>query len=532
MTFKSPAPDIVIPDLSVPAYMSSRMAEHGDKPALIDGPSGRTITYPQLKDMIHMVAAGLQKRGLQKGDVVALYLPNLPELAVAFYGSLLAGGIVTTASPLYTPGELAHQLRDTRARYLLTIPPFLANAHEATGEAFVEEIFVLGEAARATPFAALFQNDGQLQPVNINPQEDVATILYSSGTTGLPKGVMLTHHNLLANICQMEAMAGHLAFFADDVILGITPFFHCMGLNVVLNVSMVRGCTLVTMPRFDLPQFLELIQKHRVTFMVIAPPIVLALAKHPLVDNYDLSSLRLVASGAAPLSKEAEEAFEARLNCWIMQGYGMTEATAAACLGPLQRGANKPGTIGFALPNTEVQIVDIVSKEVVQVGERGELWFRGPQVMKGYLNNPEATAHTIDAEGWLHTGDIGYCDAAGYFYVVDRLKELIKYNGFQVAPAELEAVLLGHTAVADVCVIGKPDANAGELPKAFVVLKGNATPAELMAYVAEQVAPYKKVRDLEFVDEIPKSPTGKILRRVLVEQERAKQLVHLGANPS
>ncbi|MCL4868707.1 MAG: 4-coumarate--CoA ligase family protein [Anaerolineae bacterium] len=527
MIYTSPTPSITIPNLSLPDYLAPFLAAHGDKVALIDGPSGRTISYPQLQGMIHLVAGGLQKRGLQKGDVVALYLPNLPEFAVVCYGTLLAGGIVTTASPLYTPHELAHQLRDTHARYLFTVPPFLANAQVAAGEAFVDEIFVLGEAEGATPFAALLQHDGQRLSVTINPQEDIAVILYSSGTTGLPKGVMLTHTNLIANVCQMEAMAGHLGFWPDDVILGITPFFHTMGLNVMLNVSMQRGCTLVTMPRFDLAQFLELIQQYRVTFTLVAPPIVLALAKHPLVNQYDLSSLRLISSGAAALSQEVEAAFEARLDCWIMQGYGMTEATAAVCLGPLARGVNKPGTVGFPLPNTEVQLVDIVTHAPVAQGERGELWVRGPQVMKGYWHNPEATAATLNADGWLHTGDIGYVDEDGYFYIVDRLKELIKYKGYQVAPAELEAVLLGHTAIADACVIGKPDAAAGEIPKAFVVLKADVSPEEIMAYVAERVAPYKKIRQIEFVEAIPRLLTGKVLRRVLLAQEQERAMVIL-----
>lgn len=523
MIYTSPTPDVAIPTVSLTDFLLPSLAAHGDKAALIDGPSGRTISYSQLQGMIHMLAGGLQKRGLQKGEVVALYLPNLPEFAAAFYGTLLAGGVVTTVSPLYTPHELAHQLRDTGARYLFTVPPFVANAQAVAGETVVEEIFVLGEAEGATPFAALFQHDGQRQPVAINPQEDVAAILYSSGTTGLPKGVMLTHTNLIANVCQMEAMAGHIGFLPDDVILGITPFFHTMGLNVVLNVSMRRGCTLVTMPRFDLPQFLALIQQHRITYTLVAPPIVLALAKHPLVNSYDLSSLRLISSGAAPLSQEVEAAFEARLNCWIMQGYGMTEATAAVCLGPLARGANKPGTVGFPLPNTAVQLVDIETNEPVAQGERGELWVRGPQVMKGYLHNAEATAVSLDADGWLHSGDIAYADADGCLYIVDRLKELIKYKGYQVAPAELEAVLLGHTAVADACVIGKPDGAAGEIPKAFVVLKADTDAAAeaILAYVAERVAPYKKIREMEFVAEIPKSLTGKVLRRVLVAQERA-----------
>ncbi|HRQ39927.1 MAG TPA: 4-coumarate--CoA ligase family protein [Chloroflexota bacterium] len=522
MIYTSPTPAVSIPNVSLTDYLMPRLAAHGDRAALIDGPSGRTINFPQLQGMIHMLAGGLQKRGLQKGDIVAIYLPNLPEFAPIFYGTLLAGGAATAVNPLYTPAELAFQLRDTRARFLFTIPHFLESAQAAAGEAFVEEIFVLGEAEGATPFAALFQHDGQRQPVAINPQEDTAVVLYSSGTTGLPKGVMLTHHNLLANALQIEALAGHLAYFPEDVVLGIAPFFHTMGLTMVLGLSLIRGSALVTMPRFDLAQFLELIQQYRVTYTTVAPPIVLALAKHPLVDQYDLSSLRLIASGAAPLSKEVEKAFEARLGAWVMQGYGLTEASATVCAGPLERGTDKAGTVGFVVPNTEVQIVDVITGKALGPGERGELWLRGPQVMKGYLNNPDATAAMLDGNGWLHTGDIATIDEDNYIYIVDRLKELIKYKGFQVAPAELEAVLLGHTAVADACVIGKPDEEAGELPKAFIVLKAAAQPEEIMAYVAERVAPYKKIREIEFIDAIPKSPTGKILRRVLVAQERER----------
>ncbi|MCA9965142.1 MAG: AMP-binding protein [Anaerolineales bacterium] len=522
MIFTSPFPQLTIPEQSAAQFILSHAAAFGNKPALIDGPSGRTISYAKLVGISHLLAAGLQQRGLQKGDVLALYLPNLPEFAVAFYGSQLAGGIATTVNPLYTPHELIYQLRDTRARYLLTIPPFLPNAIAAAGEAFVEEIFVLGEAEGATPFAAIFQHNSQLNPVDINPHEDVAAILYSSGTTGLPKGVMLTHYNLVANTLQSNSATSHI-ITANDVVLAIAPFFHAMGMSTVMNAGLTTGCTLITMPRFDLPQFLELIQKHRVTFSVVAPPIVLALAKHPLVDNYDLSSLRLVGSGAAPLGREVEEAFMNRLGTQVTQGYGMTEATAVSHLDPLLDAYDKPGSIGPAVANTDVVLVDINSGARLGPNERGELWLRGPQVMKGYLNNPEATAHTVDADGWLHTGDIAYADDDGYFYIVDRLKELIKYKGYQVAPAELEALLLSHPAVADVCVIGKPDGEAGELPKAFVVRRGAITAEALLDFVAARVAPYKKVRELEFIDAVPKSPTGKLLRRVLVERERERE---------
>jgi acyl-CoA synthetase (AMP-forming)/AMP-acid ligase II len=393
-------------------------------------------------------------------------------------------------------------------------------------------LVVLGKVDSMTSFAALFQHDGKVEPMAINAREDTAVILYTSGTTGPSKGVMLTHRNLLANALQIKAWAGHLTFSPEDVVLGVTPFSHPLGLVIDVQLSLICGCTLVTMPRFEPAQFLQLFQKYRVTLTTVAPPIVRALAKHPLVDNYDLSSLRLAVSGFGPLSKAVAEAFTARLGCQVLPGYGLVEAAAIVCVRPLTSGVSKPGSVGLALPNTELQLVDVVTGEGVGPGVLGELWLRGPQVMKGYLNDPDATAVaptsiaptavTIDTNGWLHTGDMGMVDADGYFYVVDRLKELIVCEGFQVVPAELEAVLLGHTAVADVCVIGKPDEEAGEIPKAFIVLKAAAQPEEILAYVAGRVAPYKKIREIEFVDTIPKSPTGKILRRVLMEQERER----------
>jgi 4-coumarate--CoA ligase len=289
-------------------------------------------------------------------------------------------------------------------------------------------------------------------------------------------------------------------------------------MQVLMNCGLRAGATIVTLPRFDLEQFFSVHQEYGVTRSFVAPPIVVAMAKHPLVDNYDLSKLEQVFSGAAPLS--AELALEAgrRLDCEVVQGYGMTELSPVSHLTP--KGGFKPGTVGVTAPNTETQIVDPGSGESLGVGAEGEVWVRGPQVMAGYHNNPDATAATIDADGWLHTGDIGSIDEDGHLTIVDRLKELIKYKGFQVAPAELEAVLLTHPAVADAAVIGRPDEAAGEIPVGFVVLKqeGAATEDEIAAYVAGQVANYKQLRTIHLVDAVPKSPSGKILRRLLRDQ--------------
>jgi acyl-CoA synthetase (AMP-forming)/AMP-acid ligase II len=524
MIFKSPYPDVEIPDVPLTHFLLERMKRFGDKAALIDGPSGRTLTYAQLIGAIRLVASSLSKRGFGKGDVFAIYSPNLPEYAVAFHAVSLVGGTVTTVNPLYTADELTKQMNDSGAKYLLTISMFLPNAQAAAAKSGVEEIFTFDPAEGATPFATLLQSDGQLPDVPINPAEDVVVLPYSSGTTGLPKGVMLTHRNIVANMAQCEGITNFSMVTADDTIMGFLPFFHIYGMVVIMNMSLARGASIVTMPRFDLPQFLELIQKHKITRANVVPPVLVALAKHPLVDQYDLSSLVEMTSGAAPLGADLAEAVVQRLGCNIVQGYGLTETSPVSHVCPNFPEMIKRAAVGFPIPNTETVVVSVETGEAVGYNQNGEIWIRGPQVMKGYLNNPNATAATIDNDGWLHTGDIGYVDDDGYLFIVDRLKELIKYKGFQVAPAELEGLLLTHPAIADAAVIPSPDEEAGEIPKAFVVLKPGATATadEIMAWVAERVSPHKKIRRLEFTEQVPKSLSGKILRRVLVDQERAK----------
>jgi acyl-CoA synthetase (AMP-forming)/AMP-acid ligase II len=532
MVIRSHHPDVVIPDAALTPFVLERAGELAEKPALIDGPSGRTITYAGLAGGVRKVAAGLAARGLAKGDVFGMFMPNLPEFPLAFHGIATAGGVVTTINSLYTADEVAFQLKDSGARFLLTVPPFLDRALDAAGRTGVEEVFVLGEAksqietqfetsVSVTPFASLLSNEGDAPEIHIDPREDLVVLPYSSGTTGFAKGVMLTHRNLVANLCQILAVHGTQE---SDRIIGVLPFFHIYGMIVVLNMALRQGATVVTMPRFDLEQFLQIMQDSSITRAYLVPPIVLALAKHPLVDGFDLSNLGLIMSGAAPLDATLAEACATRLGCRVIQGYGLTETSPVTHLTPDDDPTkNKPGSIGPPIPNTDVRVVDYATGGDCATGVDGEVWVRGPQVMRGYLNNPSATALTIDDEGWLHTGDIGHADEDGYFQIVDRLKELIKYKGYQVPPAELEAVLLTHEAIADAAVIPVPDEEAGEVPKAFVVLKAGAevTTEEVMDFVATHVAPHKKVREVEFVAEIPKSASGKILRRVLVERERS-----------
>jgi acyl-CoA synthetase (AMP-forming)/AMP-acid ligase II len=520
MIFRSPYADTTIPEMALTPFVLRRARELADKPALIDGLSGRTITHGQLEEAVRRAASGLRQRGFQKGDVFAIFSPNLPEYAIAFHAVSLLGGIVTPINPLYTDDEVAFQLKDANAKYLVTVPQLLDKAFEAARRSQVKEVFVFGEAEGATPFASLLESDGEVPEVSINAREDLVALPYSSGTTGLPKGVMLTHYNLVANLRQMEAIK---YIHGDDRLVCVLPLFHIYGLVVIMNMGIYMGATIVMMPRFELEDFLGILQDHRVTLAHIVPPIVLSMMKHPSVKEYDLSNLKTIFSGAAPLGESVSRACTERFGCLIKQGYGMTETSPVTHSTPYEKEKIKFGSVGTCIPNTTCRIVDMETGVELGPNQKGEIWVRGPQVMKGYLNRPEATAHTVDAEGWLHTGDIGYADEEGHFYIVDRVKELIKYKGFQVAPAELEAILLAHPAIRDAAVIPSPDEEAGEVPKAFIVLKTETNIEELLDYVAERVAPHKKIRKVEIIDQIPKTASGKILRRVLKERERGAQ---------
>lgn len=511
MIHTSPLPALDIPDLSITEVAFRKAGELADKAAIIDGPTGRTLTYRELDEATRSLAGGLVARGFGPGSVLALMSPNIPEYAVIFHGVALTGGTITTINPTYTAGEVHHQLKDSGATILVTIEMFLPVAKEAAADAAVETIVVIGPELDGAISILELMGEPLAEQVPVEP-DTVVVLPYSSGTTGLAKGVMLTHRNLVSNVLQTIA-GGDMG--ADEVFIAVLPFFHIYGMQVLMNAALAAGATVVTMPRFDLEQFLKLHQDHGVTRSFVAPPIVVALAKHPMVDDYDMTSVRQIFSGAAPLSAElAIEAGE-RLGCEVVQGYGMTETSPVTHLTP--PGGFVPGSVGVTAPNTETRIVDPETGEDLGIDADGEVWVKGPQVMKGYLNNPEATAATVDSEGWIHTGDIGHIDANGHLFVVDRLKELIKYKGFQVPPAELEALLLTHPAVADAAVIGRPDDDAGEVPIGFVVLKAGAEASDddIKAFVRERVAHYKQLAEVTFLDEIPKSASGKILRRVL-----------------
>lgn len=513
MIYTSNLADVELPSqVSITDYTLRLVDELHDQPAIIDGPSGRTVTYRELEQGIKLLAGGLAARGFGPGDTMALMAPNIPEYAFFFHAAAYAGGVVTTINPTYTPTEINHQLRDSGACILVTISMFLEAASAAAEATDVKEVFSIDPVDGVPSMFDLLGSSPLTQQVPVS-DEDVVVLPYSSGTTGRSKGVMLTHGNLTANIAQSEPF---LTTERGEVALAVLPFFHIYGMQVLMNGMLAAGLTIVTMPRFDLEEALRITQEHKVAWFFAVPPIVLALAKHPLVDSYDLSSIKIVFSGAAPLSAELGQECGQRLGCAVVQGYGMTELSPVshASLGF----SHRPGSSGLTICNTECRIVDPEGNDC-ELEADGELWVRGPQVMAGYLNDPDATAATIDGDGWLHTGDIAHFDEDGYIYVVDRIKELIKYKGFQVPPAELEGLLLTHPGIADAAVIGIADPEAGELPKAYVCRAPGAelSAEEVMSFVADQVATYKRVRSVEFIDSIPKSAAGKILRRELRE---------------
>jgi acyl-CoA synthetase (AMP-forming)/AMP-acid ligase II len=540
MSFASPLPPVNIPDVSLFDYLFGGLDEADlDRVAFIDAARGTRVSFREVRDQVLATAGALAARGIAAGQVVALHAPNGPGYGVAFHGVLRAGAAVTTMPVLATAEDIARQLTASGAVALI-VDPTLAVSALAGAEAAglpAERVILLrapkdahgdGQGARHPVLSDLIEEGRPAPEVTLDPATHMAALPYSSGTTGRPKGVRLSHRNLIANLAQIE---DHL-LGRDDVVMAVLPFFHIYGMTVLLNLALRRRATLVTMPRFDLTAFLQALAEYRVSWGFIAPPIAVALAKQSLVDEYDLSELRVVFSGAAPLDGALGRALAERLGVAVIQGYGMSELSPVSHFTPEAKAAEVScESVGYAVPNSENILLDpATGKEIPLpesgVSERGELCVKGPNVMLGYLDDAAATDAMIDADGFLHTGDIATVDATGIVTIVDRIKELIKYKGYQVAPAELEALLLTHPGIADAAVIGVHDAEGEEVPKAFVVRRagidgGEAlTEERVMDFVAGRVAPYKKVRRVEFIDVVPKSASGKILRRELRDREQ------------
>ena len=502
-----------------------------DNPAITDVATGQTLTLGEFRDRVEALAGALAARGVGVGDVVGLQAPNGIAYALAFHGIMRAGATITPIGALATAKDVEFQLRDSSTGSLLYIEKLGPAGAEGAERAGVSMTVALDDPTEG--LEALLTEGRPAPVIDIDPLTHLAALPYSSGTTGRPKGVRLSHHNLTSNIRQTVAMLSLNGLRPGWTVMGPLPFFHIYGMNSMLNTIVAARCHLLTMPKFDLHLFLEAHQKYGVQYTYVAPPIMVGLAKHPAVDEFDLSSLEFMLSGAAPLDEELADAVAKRIDCDVIQDYGMTETSPLATAHV--RGRGDIGSIGTPAPNTEAKLVDLLDPDLAEIpvpepGDQqaegvpeghprdGELWIRGPQVMLGYHDNEEATAGALTPDGWLRTGDIARYNANGRLLIVDRAKELIKYKGYQVAPAELEAMLLTHHSVADSAVVPwrRPE-DGEEVPRAFIVVKEGHElgEEELKDWVAERVAPYKKIRRIDFIGKIPKSVSGKILRREL-----------------
>ncbi|XP_020232285.1 4-coumarate--CoA ligase 1 [Cajanus cajan] len=529
--FRSKLPDIYIPHhLPLHSYCFHNLTHYAQHPCLINAPTGAVYTYSEVDATARKVANGFNKLGVQQGEVVMILLPNCPEFVFAFLGASHRGAMATAANPFFTAAEIAKQASASKAKVVIT----QASYYDKVKDLDVKVVFVdavpEGEGEGLLHFSQLCEDSEEVD-VRIKG-DDVVALPYSSGTTGLPKGVMLTHKGLVSSIAQqVDGENPNLYYDCDDTILCVLPLFHIYSLNSVLLCGLRAKATILLVPKFEINSLLSLIHKHRVSVAPVVPPIVLAIAKSPNLNNYDLSSIRLLKSGGAPLGKELQDTLRAKFpNASLGQGYGMTEAGPVLSMSlafAKQPFHVKPGACGTVVRNAEMKIVDPETAHSLPTNHPGEICIRGHQIMKGYLNDGEATERTIDKDGWLHTGDIGYIDDDDELFIVDRLKELIKYKGFH---AELEALLLTHPKISDAAVVPMKDEAAGEVPVAFVVTSNgytDTTEDEIKLFISKQVVFYKRINRVFFIDAIPKSPSGKILRKDL----RAKLAVADVPNP-
>jgi acyl-CoA synthetase (AMP-forming)/AMP-acid ligase II len=511
---------ITIPSESLTFPLRNAAHRFPEKIAVISPEAGgKETTYRSLEEQSSLIAAALAGAGIRPGDRVALWMKNSLEYILAFYGILKAGAVVVPVSTHYGNREVLHQLNTTQAACLIAQEDLIAPLGAMLpGHTSIRLMISEGAGeppAGAVSFSSLLTGGDRLDlSVGMDPEQTLAVLPFSSGTTGLPKGVMLTHANLLSNIYQVV----HAHEVSDrDLFINQLPFFHIYGMTVLMGNAIMSGATQVLANRFrPLDDFLDLFQTFRPTLFFTVPLVIQEFCHHPRVPNMDWSRLRYINTGGAPLSPDLQERFTRITGIPVMQGYGLTESSPGTHVNPVRK--IKVGSIGLSVANTEDKIVDPLTGRELAANEVGELWVRGPQVMKGYYRDPEATAQAL-VGGWLRTGDLAMKDEEGYITIVDRLKELIKTKGFQVAPAEIEHILVGHPDIQDAAVIGVPHPDFGELPVAYVVLRPNAVlaPDAIIEYAAEGIAKYKRLARVVITDTIPRSLSGKILRRILKE---------------
>ncbi|KAK7312150.1 hypothetical protein VNO77_35802 [Canavalia gladiata] len=513
--FRSKLPDIPIPNhLPLHTYCFQKLPQLARRPCLIAGDT--TFTYADTHLSSRKVASGMSKLGIKKGDVIMILLPNSPEFVFSFMAASMLGAVATTANPLCTAAEISKQLTASKAKLVVTLSAYVQKVELGEGR---KVITVDDTPENCLAFSAVAEADEKDVPEVEISAEDPVALPFSSGTTGLAKGVVLTHRSLITSVAQqVDGENPNVYMKEEDVVLCVLPLFHIFSMHTVMMCALRAGSGILLMERFEIRALLGAIERHRVSVAMVVPPLVVALAKNPEVEKYDLSSIRLVMSGAAPLGKELEEALRRRLPGAILgQGYGMTEAGPVLSMSlafAKHAFPTKSGSCGTVVRNAESKIIHPLTASSLPRNQPGEICIRGQQIMKGYLNNEKATAATVDVDGWLHTGDIGYVDDDDEIFIVDRIKELIKFKGFQVPPAELEDLLMTHPSIADAAVVPQKHDSAGEVPVAFVVAF-DLTEEAVKDFIAKQVVFYKRLHRVYFVHAIPKSPSGKILRKEL-----------------
>lgn len=534
---KSPYLDISVPDINLIDFVWEMVDIYPDRTALVCALTGRKYTYAESREIARRFAASLRRAGFKHGNVMAVVLPNIPEFPLVLFGALEAGMVVTTVNPVFTPDEIGKQLRDSGAVGVVTISDIYSNVSKAVGMMETERkskipiIITPGLEDKAIPRGTINFQDmthkgidtSNLGADDMLSPDSVVVLPYSSGTTGLPKGVKLSHRHLITNCLQVLSEPKICAAVRAtndfrEIVPALLPFYHIYGLLTLAIASLYLGAKVVTLPKFEPAHFISTVVKYKATALYLVPPLIQFMGSHPAVKTSDFESVMLVNNGAGPIGcNDVERLLKKAPHVRFGQGYGLTESSPAATV--LEKGSTKYISCGKPIPNTEVKIINMDTNMNLGPGEAGEVCIRGPQVMVGYHNNPQATAETIDSSGWLHTGDMGYYDEENDFYILDRYKELIKVKGLQVAPAELEDILRSHPGVADAAVIGVPDQRSGEVPKAFIVSKGpKLTEDDVKTFVAGKVSRHKHlVGGVEFVTTIPKNPSGKILRKKLKE---------------